>query len=93
MKKKVEYEVRFKTKDQKIILREYAKETIVSWSNGREKKVFKGDEAMWRAAEYIDIRWKGRKITYCSLKPLTEKEIQAQKEKNKVPAYRTDLQL
>ena len=76
MKRKIEYEARFATKDQKIILREYAKETVVSWSKGKEKKIFKGEEGMWRADDFIKVRWPNRQVTFTSSKSLSAKEIE-----------------
>ena len=81
MKRKIEYEARFATKDQKIILREYAKETVVSWSNGKEKKIFKGEEGMWRADDFIKVRWPDRRVTSSSSKLLSAKEVEEYKKK------------
>lgn len=74
MKRKIEYEARFATEDQKIILREYAEETVVSWNNGKKKKIFKGKEGMWRGDDFIKVKWPNRKLTYMSLKPLPQKK-------------------
>ena len=83
MKRKVEYEVRLKTKNQKIFLKEYAnpEETVVSWSNGKEKEIFKGEEGVWRASDFIKVRWPDRKVLWTSTETLSPEEVKAQEKK------------
>ena len=83
MKRKIEYEARFTSEDQKIILIEYADETVVSWSNGKEKKIFKGDEGVWRAGDFIKVRWPNRRVTSTSSKTLSGKEVEEYRKKSK----------
>ena len=78
-KREIEYEVHFKTKGKSIILKEYVepKETLLSWNKGKEKKIFKGKEGMWRADNFVKFHWPDRRVVWTSLKPLTPAEIHA----------------
>ena len=79
MKRKIEYEVHFKTKGKNIILKEYVKpkETVLTWNNGKEKEIFKGEEGMWRADQFVKVRWPDRRVIWTSLKPLSPEEVRA----------------
>lgn len=64
-KRKLEYEFIFTSgKNQKILLQRYAKESVVWWDQGRQKKIWKGDMSVCEAGEFVKEKWPKRCIIY-----------------------------